>query len=69
MENLKPCPLCGGEAFYNCVLGDYGYTSDIHTVKCMWCGLQLSKSNGYKDLKDAVIKAWNTRQTDQSTTD
>lgn len=62
MEKLKPCPLCGGEAEYEYQSGNFGYTPDTHIVKCKCCGLSLSMSNRYDNLKDAVIARWNRRE-------
>ena len=51
MEELKPCPFCGGEAsirlYYN---GRYG-------VQCDVCGVR----GVVKDCKEEAIKAWNAR--------
>lgn len=58
MEELKPCPFCGGRAEItneDC----YGYTSDETLVCCVACNLQLGLGNQY-DLEEA-IEAWNRR--------
>lgn len=73
MENLKPCPFCGGEGKVKAAKKDYiGFTIWCECKKC------CAKTNGYcpdlkiEDLaienidscKNAAIKAWNKRVND-----
>jgi len=53
VEQLLPCPLCGGEAIY---IG----AKVFHNVKCLDCGT-LSGTNG---AKAETIAAWNRRVPD-----
>lgn len=50
MEELKPCPFCGGEAKRNDDMQRWG------DVYCNGCGCNMLTGN----MKSA-IKAWNTR--------
>ena len=69
MNDLKPCPFCGGNAtpVYRHENGDL-YTSNIlmlsvsGTVKCKKCGVQLPKI--YNRVSYA-IKVWNRRAGEQ----
>ena len=79
MEELKPCPFCGGEAeicsaFENKFLGKYWY------VRCKTCysrgsdiyesGKELEPNQEYEAIKgawDKAIKAWNRRAKDEQT--
>lgn len=66
MNELKPCPFCGGTAKLLCVTGDYGYAPNIYMVECSYCGATIKKSNGYRDLTNSVISSWNRRAKDGS---
>ena len=66
MNELKPCPFCGGEAASNTMR-----TSDskiikmngqdtFHGVNCIACGANNRGMLGYK-TKEQAIQAWNTR--------
>lgn len=67
MNELKPCPFCGGEARLKRINGYYGYTSDAYSVECLCCGATIKKSNGYRDLTNSVISSWNRRAKDDTT--
>ena len=55
MEELKPCPICNGQA--KAKRGNFhGYI--FWTVICMNCGFRLEWGSIYKDN---VIKEWNRR--------
>ena len=60
-ESLLPCPFCNGTADLIKKSGIYGYTHDIYRIRCSRCGAEISKCNGYKNMADAVIAAWNHR--------
>ena len=53
MTKLKPCPFCGGEAFYWL---DTSY-DDKHVIECESCGTDMRDE--YE--KDDAIEKWNTR--------
>lgn len=50
-EELKPCPMCGGEA-----REFHGVNGIGNSVECLSCGVSISKPN-----IDDAIKAWNRR--------
>lgn len=47
---IKKCPCCGSEAIY-------GANESKHTIKCLYCGLQITD-----DRMDKVIGLWNQRE-------
>lgn len=47
---IKKCPCCGSEAIY-------GANEGKHTIKCLYCGLQITD-----DRMDKVIGLWNQRE-------
>lgn len=62
MTDLKPCPFCGGEAYYS-YIGD-----GIWKVRCFYCGAEVVKrmylkydTDGMKKARDEVIEKWNKR--------
>lgn len=62
MDELKPCPFCGGEAYYS-FDGKYYWH-----VTCFDCGATVALpytdyyySEKMKASRDAVIKKWNKR--------
>jgi len=61
MDNLKPCPFCGGEALFNELSNEF---ESVFKIACMGAinsdcaGLGL---DSYKDSRKDSIKAWNTR--------
>lgn len=63
MEELKPCPMCGGEA-----ITLYSSRNDKWAVACKECQLLLGylESDYYGDYfefntQEEAIKAWNKR--------
>lgn len=58
MENLKPCPLCGGKAINRVV--EKTTVSDYYGIVCVKCNCRTA---GYLDFNKA-IKAWNRRAYD-----
>lgn len=64
MEELKPCPFCGGKAEYYCEehdWSDWGYISTAKYydayVECEKCGARTELF----DTKQEAIDAWNKR--------
>lgn len=61
MEELKPCPFCGGEADCN-KTGIYEYYGiPLWWVECLSCGIN---TGGYNTRGEA-IETWNRRATDE----
>ena len=75
MENIKPCPFCGGKGEVKAAKKDYiGFTIWCECEKC------YAKTSGYcpelKDesvalenidiCRDKAIKAWNRRANDEA---
>lgn len=58
MNELKPCPFCGGEAQFARGF-DHGDIGAIRWVSCTRCGA-MTRSKLYKTEKEAAV-AWNTR--------
>lgn len=54
MEELKPCPFCGGKAYGYTVQTKEIFTEYIHCERCNAC------SDVY-ETKQQAIEAWNTR--------
>lgn len=69
MNELKPCPFCGGKADF--VYFNNGsryrsnviYKNDKCTVKCLKCEVELPRA--YKGTNRAA-EAWNRRANDQT---
>jgi Lar family restriction alleviation protein len=57
MENLKPCPFCGGEADIEEIPGS-PFTNEPYTwgVGCKTCNI-----GWYEESKERAIEAWNRR--------
>ena len=53
MDNLKPCPFCGGEARICKYHGQ-----DKYFVVCELCGASVGNASA---TRDAAKNAWNTR--------
>ena len=51
MNELKPCPFCGGEARINA----YGFNQ--YSVDCKICWVETPRKSGVKN----AIEAWNNR--------
>ena len=54
MDELKPCPFCGGEA----VMDSDGYYRKTFWVSCTYCGCS---TQSFWTEKESV-EAWNKRQ-------
>ena len=60
MEELKPCPFCGGDAMVSNVTRKYllgGETEDRFAISCISCGA----NGGDKKTKEECIEIWNRR--------
>ena len=66
MDELKPCPFCGGKA----ELVNYGLTGKLKVVQCSDCGARTRiQANVFDpDIKrgESIIEAWNRRVSDES---
>lgn len=61
MQELKPCPFCGGKV--RRVIGFMG----LNFFKCRQCGAVISFDNDcYNTHKDEAIEAYNRRVNDES---
>lgn len=56
MENLKPCPFCGGEAYCNNAGFELCGVSKWAT-ECLGCGTV----SGFFDTREEAIEAWERR--------
>ncbi len=61
---LKPCPFCGGEAYFRTPVREGAF--DIMIVECIKCGASPYGINVYfgeSDAKkqEAIAKEWNRR--------
>ena len=56
MNNLKPCPFCGGEDIIVQELQPYMGDENNWRVLCVGCGCDIQR-----ETKETVISAWNTR--------
>lgn len=59
MDNLKPCPFCGGEAE---ILDQPDLFFVFKMVKCKKCLLELT----YCEDKEEAVRKWNTRYEDRA---
>lgn len=57
MDELKPCPFCGGEAILFTTL-----TGQKHFVECPECGAGFDQDYLWSDTKEQAKSKWNTRQ-------
>ena len=67
MEELKPCPFCGGEA--NIIKNEHPrlhrpIKNGLYHVECCECNVMIGYDTDYGgqfDTKEEAIKAWNKR--------
>ena len=59
MDELKPCPFCGGEA-QAYIMPCIGSSDRGYVVECDQCWAKT----GYYELRDGAIAAWNRRAED-----
>jgi len=63
---LKPCPFCGGEAYFRTPQKEKGTAMCSASVECKKCGAMPYAILVYEGLletekKEAAAKAWNRR--------
>jgi hypothetical protein len=69
---VMPCPFCGGKVAPRFKHGDWGYTSDMVSVRCEPCGIGFieqaetwQQGVGTYSIREQaeqkVLKKWNTR--------
>ena len=68
MENLKPCPFCGSEAYLHNPkdragsLGFYIVCQNVHCFGILGHGIAWSDTDiGYFETEEEATTAWNTR--------
>lgn len=66
MVELKPCPFCGGEAYYRTPQHESGTAFDIMMIECKKCGASPYAVSVYEnasdsDKKTAIAEYWNRR--------
>lgn len=59
MQELKPCPFCGGQARIGYAINDYNRWG----VSCQNCGcsVEVEDWKGVDDTEENAIAAWNRR--------
>lgn len=60
MEELRPCPFCGGPAFVNLTLTRIVPKKFLYYVECNKCSMKTF----YRDTEKEAIDFWNNRVTD-----
>ena len=63
MENLKPCPFCGGEANLHHVGNDFTKNRKV-VIKCLKCRItrtDAALTHGFDWLDNVAIAKWNQR--------
>lgn len=60
VDELKPCPFCGGEAMEGPVFVTGKPSGDIGWVGCVPCGVFVSYTHSESGRREAM-RAWNTR--------
>ena len=55
MDEIKPCPFCGGKA----ILEDMGWP---HHVYCIECGIRATGRGVAEEGEQDAIKRWNRRE-------
>lgn len=69
MEELKPCPFCGGDAIYRSVSDMYCDPYRKNCIECLSCGVSTKSESRHPDdgRSPDLIEAWNTRADSQDT--
>lgn len=68
---LKPCPFCGGEAYYRKPQHIKGTAFDVMQIECKKCGAAPYAVNAYehdteKNKKANIARFWNRREENES---
>ena len=63
---LKPCPFCGGEAYFRTPQHDRGSAFEIMMVECKRCGaspyaIQVYACENEENKRAAIARLWNRR--------
>ena len=71
MEELKPCPICGGTklatSYSACINMDHEFMPDtvhmhVFDLYCKECGCRVQEGGDtYDEAKEAVVEKWNHR--------
>ena len=71
MEELKPCPICGGTklatSYSACINMDHEFMPDtvhmhVFDLYCKECGCRVQEGGDtYDEAKEAVVEKWNRR--------
>lgn len=64
IENLKPCPFCGGEAHKQTYPTDYPNWNTRSRIYCDCCGAEIEVYGTVETCKrdeDSAAKLWNRR--------
>ena len=63
---LKPCPFCGGKAYYRTPTHLKGTAFDVMTVECKQCGaspyaVEVYEYDTEENKRKAIAEFWNRR--------
>lgn len=63
---LKPCPFCGGEAYYRTPTHLEGTAFDVMMVECKHCGaspyaVEVYENDTEENKRKAIAEFWNRR--------
>lgn len=67
MINLKPCPFCGGEAYFRTPQHVNNTAFDVMIVECRHCGaapygVEVYQYDDDEHKKEAIAEIWNRRE-------
>lgn len=62
MNDLKPCPHCGGPVHLGSILEweDNGICREFFVIRCIDCDLSV-KNMAYADSRGEFVEKWNRR--------
>lgn len=63
MDELKPCPFCGGEALLEPYRARKGYEASIQCNQCL-CSMSTITYDEEETAIEDIVKAWNRRVND-----
>jgi restriction alleviation protein, lar family len=63
---LKPCPFCGGKAYYRTPTHLKGTAFDVMTVECKQCGaspyaVEVYENDTEENKRKTIAEFWNRR--------